>query len=144
MVYGCWTSIVFFILVVEISVKTYKLTIKMLRYNCAQSNLKMLIYKNDEGVIHFFINGLWAFHPILVTLFLVCFSKSMNFTKILRDSLFIFFFILPILPCKWKTSYRKSRHLSDEKPKTKLPKYEMSRACVHHITPFPPDFQTFL
>jgi hypothetical protein len=44
--------------------------------------------------------------------------------------LFIFHFVLPILPCKRKTSYRKSRNLSDEKPKTKLPKYVMSRAQV--------------
>ena len=46
---------------------------------------------------------------------------------ILHDSLFIFQFVLPILPCKSKTSYRKSCSLSDEKPKTKLPKYMMSR-----------------
>ena len=49
-------------------------------------------------------------------------------TKILRNSLFIFHFVLPILPCKWKTLYRKSRNLSDEKTKMKLPKYVMSQA----------------
>ena len=42
-------------------------------------------------------------------------------TKILRYSLFVFHFILPILPCKRKTLYRKSCNLSDEKPKTELP-----------------------
>ena len=31
-------------------------------------------------------------------------------------------------PYKWKTLYRKSRNLSDKKPKMKLPKYVMSRA----------------
>ena len=38
MVYGCWTSIVFFFSVLEILVKAYKLTIKMLRYNSVESN----------------------------------------------------------------------------------------------------------
>jgi hypothetical protein len=65
----------------------------------------------------------WAFHAILVTSFLVVFGDKV--TKILRNSLFIFHFVLPILPCKRKTSYRKSRNLSDEKQKTILPKYVM-------------------
>ena len=69
------------------------------------------------------ILDLWAFHPILVTLFLVAFGDEV--IKILHDSLFLFHFILP---WQWKTLYRKSRNLSDEKPKTKLPKYVMSRA----------------
>ena len=43
-------------------------------------------------------------------------------TKILRNSLFIFHFILPILPYKRKTSYRKSRNLSDEKTKNEVTK----------------------
>ena len=37
---------------------------------------------------------------------------------------------MPILPCKWKTSYRKSRNLSEKKPKTRFPKYVMSRALT--------------
>ena len=45
-------------------------------------------------------------------------------------SLFIFHFVLPILPCKWKTSYRKSCNLSDEKSKMKLLKYVMSQAIL--------------
>ena len=43
-------------------------------------------------------------------------------TKILRNSLFIFHFVLPILPCKRNTSDRKSRNLSDEKPKNEVTK----------------------
>ena len=70
----------------------------------------------------------WAFHSILVNSFLVVFGDKV--TKMLCNSLFIFHFVLPILPCKRKTSYRKSHNLSDEKPKTKLPKYMMSRAMV--------------
>ena len=49
---------------------------------------------------------------------------------VLRNSLFIFYFLLSILPCKWKTLYRKSRNQSDKKPKTKLPKYVMSWALI--------------
>jgi hypothetical protein len=43
--------------------------------------------------------------------------------------LFIFHFVLPILPANGKhcTLY-KSRNLNDKKPKTKLPKHVMSRA----------------
>ena len=64
---------------------------------------------------------LCCFHPILVTWFLFFFGDEV--TKILRNSLFIFYFllffifILPVLPCKPKTSYRKSCNLSDEKQK---------------------------
>ena len=68
---------------------------------------------------------LWGFHPILVTSFLVVLGGKI--TKILHNSLFIFHFVLPILPCKHKTLYRKSHNLSDKKSKTKLPKYVMSR-----------------
>ena len=57
-------------------------------------------------------------------------------TKILCNSLFIFHFVLPILPCKQKTLYRKSCNLSDEKPKTKLPKYVMSRAKIMNLRRF--------
>ena len=46
------------------------------------------------------------FHPILVTWFLVVFGNEL--TELLRNSLFIFHFILPVLPCKRKTFYRKS------------------------------------
>ena len=49
----------------------------------------------------------------------------------LSHSLFIFYFVLPILPCKRKTLYRKSHNPSDEKPKTKLPNYVMCRALEH-------------
>ena len=66
--------------------------------------------------------------PILVTSFLVVFGNEV--TKILRSSLFVFHLVLPMLPCKWKTLYRKSCNLSDEKPKSKLPKYVMSRAYI--------------
>jgi hypothetical protein len=69
-----------------------------------------------------------VFHPILVTLFMVVFVNEV--TIILLSSLFIFHFVSPILPCKWKTSYRKSCNLNDEKPITKLTKYVMSRARV--------------
>ena len=37
-------------------------------------------------------------------------------TKILRNSLFIFHFVLPVSPCKRKTLFRKFHNLSDEKP----------------------------
>ena len=47
--------------------------------------------------------------------------------------LFIFHFVLPIFPWKWKTSYWKSHNLSDEKSKTKLPKYVMSLAKVAYL-----------
>ena len=47
-----------------------------------------------------------------------------------HNSLFIFYFVLPILPWKRKTLYKKTRNLSDEKPKTKLPKYVMSQALT--------------
>ena len=56
------------------------------------------IYQVLRGL---FFHLFWAFHPILVTLFLVVFGKEV--TKILRNSLFIFHFILPILPYKQKT-----------------------------------------
>ena len=49
-----------------------------------------------------------CFHPILVTWFLVVFGDEV--TKILCNSLFIFHFVLSVLPCKQKTSYRKSRN----------------------------------
>ena len=51
-------------------------------------------------------------------------------TNILHNILFIFHFVLPILPRKRKTWYRKSLNKSDEKPKMKLPKYVMSRAYI--------------
>ena len=60
------------------------------------------------------------FHPILVTSFLVVFGKEV--TKILCNSLFIFHFVLPIFPCKQKRLYRKSRNLTDEKPKNEVTK----------------------
>ena len=47
--------------------------------------------------------------------FLVVFGDEV--TKILRYSLFIFHFVLPVLPCKRKTLYRKSRNKSIEKTK---------------------------
>ena len=78
------------------------------------------ISQNDES------GNIWVFHPILLISFLVVFSDKV--IKISCNSLFIFHFVLPILPCKRKTSYRKSRNLSDEKPKMKLPKYVMSQA----------------
>jgi hypothetical protein len=55
------------------------------------------------------------FKPILVTSFLVV-------IKILHNSLFIFHFVLPILPCKWKTLNSKSSNQSDEKPKNEVTK----------------------
>ena len=79
-----------------------------------------------KGIFEFLEGNLWAFQPILVTSFLVVFSDEV--TKILHNSLFIFHFVGPILPCKRKKSYRKSRHLSNKKPKMKLPKYVMSQA----------------
>ena len=67
-------------------------------------------------------------NPILVTSFLVVLGHEV--TKILCNSLFTFHFTWPKLPYKRKTSYRKSHNISDEKPKTKLPKYVMSRAKI--------------
>ena len=43
-------------------------------------------------------------------------------TRSYVNSLFIFHFVLPILPWKRKTLYRKSRNLSDEKPKNEVTK----------------------
>ena len=43
-------------------------------------------------------------------------------TKKLRNTLLIFHFVLPILPCKGKTLYIKSGNLSDEKPKNEATK----------------------
>ena len=70
---------------------------------------------------------MWAFHPILVTSFLVVFGNKV--TRILCNSFCIFHLVLPILASEQKT-YRKSHNLRDEKPNTKLSKYEMSRALV--------------
>ena len=81
--------------------------------------LKRTLAKEDG-----FNTNIWAFAPILVISFLVVFCAEV--TKILGNSLFIFHLVWPILSCKWKTSYRKSRKLNDEKPKTKLSKYMMS------------------
>ena len=93
-------------------------------------HLMRISYQTSKYLFVFVIY--WAFHLILVTSFLVVFCDEV--TKILRNSLFIFHFVLPILACKRKTLYRKSRNLSDEKPKTKLPKYVMSRTTVLRIS----------
>ena len=90
------------------------------------SKLDLHFVKVEEKFISDFTNGLFdckkvsnfiflkgfcylcCFHPILVTWFLVIFGNEV--TKIFRNSLFIFHFILPVLPvlpCKQKTSYRK-------------------------------------
>ena len=51
---------------------------------------------------------LWVFHPIFVSRFG---WQSLRKTKILSNSLFVCFlfsiFVLPVLPCKQKTSYRR-------------------------------------
>ena len=61
----------------------------------------------------------------MVTLFLVVFGNEV--TKILRNSVFIFHFALPIVP--WKGKHRtENRATYDEEPKKKLPKYVMSQA----------------
>ena len=65
------------------------------------------------------------FIQILVSSFFGCFWQ-----RSFQNSLFIFHFVLPILPLERKTLFRKSRNLSDEKPKSKLPKYVMRRAIV--------------
>ena len=62
-----------------------------------------------------------CFHPILVTWFLVGFGNKV--TKI--NSLFIFHFVMPVLPWKRKTSYRKSR---------KKQKRSYQRSCFAHPT----------
>ena len=99
------------------------------RICCAiPTQLKVCFLLNEKWKDFFFR----AFHPILVTLFLVVFGDGV--TKILCYSLFIFHFVLPSFPWEKKTSYRKSCNLSDEKPKTKLPKYVMSRADIYQIT----------
>ena len=59
------------------------------------------------------LTTVWAFHPILVTLFLVVFGNEV--TKILGNSLFAFF--------------TEQGNQNDEKPKTKLPNFVMSQAC---------------
>ena len=69
-----------------------------------------------------------CFHPILVTWFLVVFGKKV--TKLLRNSFFVFHFVLPVLPCKQNTSYKKHETKVTKKPKTKLSKYGMSRANI--------------
>ena len=84
-----------------------------------------------EPLSHLWVSKIWsfwAFHPILASSFLVVFGDEV--TKILPYNLFLFHFVLTILPWKRKTSYRKSCNLSDEKPKTKLPKYVMSQAFM--------------
>ena len=56
----------------------------------------------------------WAFHPILVTSFMAVLGDKV--TKILRNSLFIFYFVLPILPYiiqkikqpKWRKTKKQS------------------------------------
>ena len=60
------------------------------------------------------------------SLVLVVFGNKV--TKILCNSLFILHLVLPILPWKRMKLYKRSCNLSDEKPKTKLSKYVMSRA----------------
>ena len=52
--------------------------------------------------------------------------------KILRNSLFIFHFVLPVLPCKRKKIVQKITQVT-KKPKTKLPKYVMSWAKVQML-----------
>ena len=76
--------------------------------------------------------NLCCFHPILVTWFLVVFNDEV--TNISCNSSFMFHFVLPVLPCKWKTSYRKSRNSKvTKKPKMKLPKYVMSQALLRYM-----------
>ena len=86
----------------------------------------------------------------------------MSFSSHIRFMLFLarrsyenvyshFLKVLPVLPCKWKPTWRKSRNLSYQKRKTNLPKFVMSRALeAKHIPSnafyyhlLPPDFQTF-
>ena len=57
---------------------------------------------------------------ILITSSLVLFGDKV--TKILCNSLFMFHFVLPILPCKWKTLYRKSHNLTWWKTKNEVTK----------------------
>ena len=104
----------------------------MCRYTVTSGNLVLLFVW--DTVCHLDFRSLikqsqgnkWGFHPILVTSFLVVFSNAV--TKILCNGLLIFHFVLSFLPFKRKTSYRKSHNPSEEKPKTKLPKYVMSQA----------------
>ena len=87
-------------------------------YNTAWSvkSVQKIIYKSRICKLfvgcccmRFYYLGLvYCFHPILVTWFLVVFGDEVM--KILRNSLFIFHYILAVLPCKRKTSYRKSRN----------------------------------
>ena len=50
--------------------------------------------------------------------------------KYLCNSLFIFHFVLPVLPCKWKQHTKNHATKVTKKPKMKLPKYVMSRALI--------------
>ena len=75
---------------------------------------------------------LWAFHPILVTWFLVVFGDEV--TKILRNSLFTFL-LSKARQAKQKFKVKKNHATKmTKKPKTKLPKFVMSRALVDLIT----------
>ena len=69
-------------------------------------NIGRIFIKGSKSFWNRIYSLLWAFHPILVTSFLVVFGDEV--TKILRNSFFIFHFVLSVLPCKRKTSYRKS------------------------------------
>ena len=99
----------------------------------------ILVKTSEEfDIFHEFVNS-WkskfnfcCFHPILVTWFLVVLGDEV--TKVLPNSLFIFYFVLPVLPvlpCKWKMSYRKSSNLT-KLPKIKLPQYVMSRTLMYN------------
>ena len=70
-------------------------------------------------------SNICCFHPILVTWVLVVFGNEA--TKM--NSLFIFYFVLPVLPGKQKTEITQLKVM--KLPKTKLPKYVMSRTQVN-------------
>ena len=109
----------------EIASRVEKLVIYYMK-NCEQGDVFFSKLLSKQARL------LWAFHPIFVTWFLVVLGDKV--TKILRNSLFIFHFVLPILPCKWKTLYRKSRNLSDKKAKTMLQKMWWARHLSNAVS----------
>ena len=63
-----------------------------------------------------------VFHPILLTWFLVVFGDEVM--KIVRNSLFIFHFVLPVLP-RGNGKHHTENYATEvtKNPKRKLPKY---------------------
>ena len=86
---------------------TWKIEILLLNKRWIKlNNLEGAIKKFWCFVVNLFVDY-WAFHPILVTSLLVVFGNEV--TKILCKSLFIFHFVLPMLPCNRKKLHRNTQ-----------------------------------